>query len=182
MKLLVGLGNPGPQYEFTRHNAGFLVLDQIVKGSGGAWDSGSKHQGILGRARVCGQDFICLKPLTYMNRSAMSVKPVMDFFKIPEHDLFVLFDDMDVPAGKVKCRYGGGHGGHNGIRSLIDQGGFREFHRLKLGLGRPPTEWDPADWLLSGLSSEELGNLQGPMIPEVLLRIQQILDQLQKKV
>ena len=180
--LLVGLGNPGPKYADTRHNAGFLVLDRLVGDHGGSWEAQVKHQGIIGKVPLCGKSFICLKPQTYMNRSGVSVRAVVDYFKIPEDRVIVLFDDIDVPAEKVKCRKGGGHGGHNGIRSLIEQGGLKDFYRIKLGLGRPPEPWDPADWLLSGLSKAESEALMGSMIPEVLLRVQQILDQSQKKV
>jgi PTH1 family peptidyl-tRNA hydrolase len=180
--LLVGLGNPGVKYADTRHNAGFLVLDKLVADYGGHWDSQGKVQGILGKVTIEGSSFICLKPQTFMNRSGISVRATVDYYKIPEDRIIVLFDDMDVPAQKVKCRKGGGHGGHNGIRSLIDHGGLKEFYRIKLGLGRPPQEWDPADWLLSKLSQEETQALLGPMVPEVLLRLQQILDQNSKKV
>lgn len=182
MKLLVALGNPGPQYETTRHNAGFLVLDKLVDEAGGRWETTIKLSGILGKATIVQEDFLCLKPMTFMNRSAQSVRPVMNFYKIPEDQVIVLYDDMDVPEGKVKCRLGGGHGGHNGVRSLIEQGGMSGFHRIKLGLGRPPAAWIPADWLLAPMDPTELERLKGPMIDEVKLRMRQILDQLNKKV
>ncbi len=182
MKLLVALGNPGPQYELTRHNAGFLVIDELVREAGGTWDKSLKLSGILGKASILKEEFLCLKPMTYMNRSAQSVRPVMDFYKIPEEHMIVLFDDMDVPEGKVRARTGGGHGGHNGVRSLIDQGGLGGFHRIKLGLGRPPPALVPADWLLAPMDQSELERLRGPMIDEVKLRLRQILDQLNKKV
>lgn len=180
--LLVGLGNPGSKYADTRHNAGFIVIDKLVSDHGGTWDLQVKYQGILGKLTLYGRSFICLKPQTYMNKSGLSVRAVVDFYKVPEDRVIVLFDDMDLPAQKVKCRKGGGHGGHNGIRSIIDHGGLREFNRLKLGLGRPPEPWDPADWLLSQLSEDEYQALTGVMIPEVLIRVQQILDQNAKKV
>lgn len=178
MKLLVGLGNPGPKYETTRHNAGFLMLDLIAEKSGIGWDSGTKFGGEVGKGTVLGQPCILLKPMTFMNRSGRSVGEAMRFFKLEPRELVVLHDELDVPAGKVKAREGGGHGGHNGIRSILEEGGIPpEFHRLKLGIGRPPqVGHETADWVLGQLPDAELLQLQEAMLADVMLRIKGIFE------
>ncbi|TWW09588.1 peptidyl-tRNA hydrolase [Planctomyces bekefii] len=176
MKLLVGLGNPGPKYETTRHNAGFLVLDLLAEDAKLAWDEGAQGRfgGDIAKGSILGESCVLLKPMTYMNRSGRSVTEVMRFFKIDIRDVVVIHDDIDVPAGKVKARDGGSHGGHNGIRSIIDESGQSEFHRIKLGFGRPPEKWDPADWLLSQMTNEELLAIQSEMLKEVYDRLKHI--------
>lgn len=177
MKLLVGLGNPGPKYELTRHNAGFLVLDVLANDSKSKWTMDQKLQGEVCRGSVLGEPCIFLKPITFMNSSGRSVGSVMRFYKIRPEDVVVFHDDIDVPAGKVRARSGGGHGGHNGIRSIIGETGVSEFHRIKLGLGRPPEQWDTADWVLQAMSDEELFLLKGEMVKDVYVRLKQIFDQ-----
>ena len=177
MKLLVGLGNPGPKYEMTRHNAGFLVIDLIASDSKVNWAMDQKLQGEVCRGSVLGEPCIFLKPMTYMNLSGRSVGSVMRFYKIKPSDVVVLHDDIDVPAAKVRARTGGSHGGHNGIRSIIDETGFSEFHRIKLGLGRPPEQWDTADWVLQPMSADELLPLKSDMLKEVYIRLKQIFEQ-----
>ena len=141
MKLIVGLGNPGPKYEITRHNAGFLVLDEVAKRFDVGW-SGQRFQGELAKGNIHGETCVLLKPMTFMNLSGRSVAQALRFFKIDESDLIVLHDDIDVPSGKVKARTGGGHGGHNGIRSIIAETGLKDFFRIKLGVGRPKEKSD----------------------------------------
>lgn len=176
MKLIVGLGNPGPKYETTRHNAGFLMLDLLAEDAGISWETGgqSRFGGDLAKGTLLGESCVLLKPMTYMNRSGRSVAEVMRFFKVELQDVVVLHDDIDVPAGKVKAREGGSHGGHNGIRSIIEETGQSGFHRVKLGFGRPPEKWDPADWLLSAMSDDELKALQDEMLDSVNERLRQI--------
>lgn len=178
MKLLVGLGNPGPQYETTRHNAGFLVLDMLGQDAGISWsDDSARFGGAIGKGVVLGEQAVLLKPMTYMNRSGQSVAAVMRFFKISASDVIVLHDDIDVPSGKVKAREGGGHGGHNGIRSIIDDAGVADFHRIKLGVGRPGHKDSPVTgWVLGRMTDAELLDLQGPMLEQVRLRIKGIFD------
>lgn len=177
MKLLVGLGNPGPKYEMTRHNAGFLVLDIIAAESQSNWTLDQKLQGEICKASVLGEPCIFLKPMTFMNLSGRSVGNVMRFFKIKPSDVIVLHDDIDVPAGKVRARSGGSHGGHNGIRSIIAETGASDFHRVKLGLGRPPEAWDTADWVLQALTDDEKRILKTDMVKEVYIRLKQIFEQ-----
>lgn len=174
MKLLVGLGNPGPKYETTRHNAGFLVLDELAEKFNIEW-SGEKFQGVVGKGQMLGESCIFLKPMTFMNLSGRSVLPAMSFFKVPVEDVVVIFDDIDLESGKVKARFGGGHGGHNGIRSIMDAG-IQDFHRVKIGVGRPktPEEGSVTNWVLGSFNDEELLALQGPVLNEVLLRLENI--------
>ena len=167
MKLLVGLGNPGPQYETTRHNAGFLILDLIAEQFGLRWE---------------GESCLLLKPLTFMNLSGKSVAACAGFYKLQAPDIVVLHDEIDVPAGKVKAKVGGGAGGHNGIRSIQAETGMDGFHRLKLGVGKPEgataaSRQSVHDWVLGRMTDEELKALQGPMFQEVLVRLKGIFQQ-----
>jgi PTH1 family peptidyl-tRNA hydrolase len=177
MKLLVGLGNPGPQYETTRHNAGFLVLDLLAEAAKISWD-GNKFNGEMARGSVLGESCVLFKPMTFMNRSGRPVGDVLRFFKIAPEDMVVLHDDLDVPAGKVKAREGGGHGGHNGIRSIIDETGLAEFHRIKLGIGRPPHPGEAAvtSWVLGRMTDDELITLQTDLLRETQVRLKGIFD------
>lgn len=184
MKLLVGLGNPGPQYETTRHNAGFLMLDLIAEKSGANWEGGtSKFGGEVGKGSVLGESCILLKPMTFMNRSGRSVGEVLRFFKIAPRDMVVLYDDLDVPAGKVKAREGGGHGGHNGVRSIMEDAGIADFHRIKLGIGRPTHQGDSAvtGWVLGQMTDAELLGLQNEMLTDTMVRLKGIFDKDAKK-
>lgn len=177
MKLIVGLGNPGPKYENTRHNAGFLILDRILARVGGNWQ-GRKFDAEWARASLLGQDCLFLKPQTFMNLSGRSVAPALRFYKLEAQDLVVLHDDIDVPFGKVKTRMGGGHGGHNGIRSILGELSAENFARLKLGVGRPsPGQAGVVDWVLTDFSLAELAEIQGQMVEDSLQRLQGIFHQ-----
>lgn len=183
MKLLVGLGNPGPKYETTRHNAGFLVLDLLAEDAGATFQSQPKFQGDLAKGRLLGEECLFLKPMTFMNVSGRSVAPLLHFYKIPPADLLVLHDDIDLPAGKVRARETGGHGGHNGIRSIIAETGFKDFHRIKLGVGRPEevSEQDVSSWVLGQMSDAELLAVQQEMLRDTIDRIKGIFERSAKK-
>ena len=179
MKLFVGLGNPGPKYEITRHNAGFLLIDMIVEDLRASWEE-SKFQGDIAKADWEGHKCLFLKPMTFMNLSGKSFAGIMKFYKIPLEDLVVIYDDVDVPSGNVKARAGGGHGGHNGIRSIIDCTGSKDFHRIKLGVGRPEDNGRPGQpvdsWVLSKMTDEQLLCLQKEQLDAAKLRIKGIFD------
>ncbi|MBN8531506.1 MAG: aminoacyl-tRNA hydrolase [Alphaproteobacteria bacterium] len=133
--LLIGLGNPEPQYRRNRHNAGFMAIDAIAD----AWGFGAeqeKYHGLLSKGVVEGKACLALKPMTYMNLSGKSVQPVAAFFKIPPQRMIVLHDELDVPFGKVKVKRGGGSGGHNGIKS-IDEAVGQDYIRVRIGIGHP---------------------------------------------
>ena len=175
MKLLIGLGNPGPKYETTRHNAGFLMLDLIADSAGIGWGS-SKFDAVMGKGQFNGESVVLLKPQTFMNLSGRSVAKAARFFKVAVEDMIVFHDDIDMDYGKVKTRAGGGHGGHNGIRSMIAELGSNNFHRMKLGVGRPTKDAPVgvSDWVLHPFTDAELLGLQKEMFDAVMLRLKGI--------
>ncbi|MDO5674146.1 MAG: aminoacyl-tRNA hydrolase [bacterium] len=135
--LVAGLGNPGPVYELTRHNAGFYFLDAFADKQG--WRLGSlKMQGLYSQGRLQGAQVFCVKPQTFMNRSGQCLRAYLDYFGISLDGLLVLYDDLDLAEGRIKVARGGGAGGHNGVRSIIDHVGSRDFARIRVGIGRPP--------------------------------------------
>ncbi len=176
MHLIVGLGNPGPKYEYTRHNVGFLVLDRIAAEAGIRFEA-SKFSGEVGRGQVMGKDCILLKPMTFMNRSGESVAQVARFYKIDVRQIAVVHDDIDLPEGKVKSRLGGGHGGHNGIRSMIDRLGDPGFFRVKVGFGKPEgaTAEMISSWVLGRMTDAELAHLEAEVMAEVEERLKGFL-------
>ena len=139
MKLLVGLGNPGGQYEGNRHNIGFMALDAIARAHG-ITQFRTKHGGLLAEGNIAGEKVILLKPQTFMNRSGDSVQQVAQFYKIAPADIIVLYDELDLAPGKVRVKVGGGNGGHNGLRSIDPQIGTG-YKRVRLGIGHPGKEF-----------------------------------------
>jgi PTH1 family peptidyl-tRNA hydrolase len=153
--LVAGLGNPGQRYERTRHNAGWLVLDELARRHDGSWRS--KFSGSLAELRLDDARLALLKPETYMNESGRSVAAAVRFFKVPVESLLVVHDDVDLEPGRLQARRGGGLAGHNGLRSLAQHLGSQEFLRLRIGVGRPG-RGDPrsvSDWVLSPFAPEE---------------------------
>ncbi len=153
--LVVGLGNPGREYERTRHNAGWLVLDELARRHGGSWRS--KFNGSLAEVRLDGARLALLKPETYMNESGRSVAAAVRFFKVPAESLLIVHDDVDLDPGRLQARRGGGLAGHNGLRSLAQNLGTQDFLRLRIGIGRPGRgDRRPVkDWVLSPFAPEE---------------------------
>ena len=136
--LLVGLGNPGSRFEGTRHNAGFDVLDILARTEGISWTDASRHRAKVGVGKIAGVPVLLAKPQTYMNLSGESVRSLCRWYKIPNSNLLVVYDDLDTAVGAIKLKGKGGHGGHNGIRNIIDEVcGDKVFARLKFGIGRP---------------------------------------------
>ncbi len=166
MKLIVGLGNPGKEYEKTRHNAGFLALDELI---GQIQDlrfkiqDGFKYEDkfdaeMMG-GEIKGEKVIFVKPQTFMNNSGEAVKKIADFYKISPSDIIIIHDDLDIPFGEVKVKTGGSSAGHNGVQSVIDHLGTEAFRRVKIGIGRP-TEGISADkYVLQPFSGEEQAEL-----------------------
>jgi len=153
--LVAGLGNPGREYERTRHNLGWLVLDELARRHHGSWRS--KFSGSLAEVRLDGQRLALLKPETYMNESGRSVGAAARFFKVEPERLLVVHDDVDLEPGRLQARAGGGLAGHNGLRSLAQDLGTQDFERLRIGVGRPG-RGDPrpvSDWVLSGFAPED---------------------------
>ena len=158
--LIVGLGNPGKEYERTRHNAGFRAIDILADKLGCRIDKG-KFQGLYGQTVYGGSKIYLLKPQTYMNLSGRSVLQLSAYFNIPPQRIIVLFDDISLPPGRLRIRSDGSAGGHNGIKSIIAEVGSQNFPRVKIGVGsKPNPEFDLADWVLSTFSSKEEKDLQ----------------------
>ncbi|WP_096190469.1 aminoacyl-tRNA hydrolase [Evansella halocellulosilytica] len=154
MKLIVGLGNPGAKYDGTRHNVGFEVIDRCQQQLSIELDQ-SKFKGAFGYRKIGEEKIFLLKPLTYMNLSGESIVPLMNFYKIRIDELLVIYDDLDLPPGAIRLRQKGGHGGHNGIRSIISQLGTDKFKRIRVGIGRPPQGQAVPNYVLSGFQEEE---------------------------
>ena len=153
--LIVGLGNPGKEYERPRHNAGFRAVDLLAEKLSCRIDK-SKFQGLYGQVNYSGKKLMLLKPLTYMNLSGRSVLQLSAYFNIPPQQIIVMFDDISLEPGRLRIRADGSAGGHNGIKSIIQEVGSQAFPRVKLGVGaKPNPEYDLADWVLSTFSAKE---------------------------
>lgn len=158
--LIVGLGNPGKQYERTRHNCGFRAIDLLADKLGCKVDKG-KFQGLYGQATYAGSKLFLLKPQTFMNLSGRSVLQLSAYYSIPPQRIIVLFDDISLDVGRLRCRADGSAGGHNGIKSIISEVGSQDFPRVKIGVGgKPHDNADLADWVLSGFTPSEEKSLQ----------------------
>ena len=155
MFLIVGLGNPGKEYENTRHNVGFNVIDILAK----EYDisvTKIKHKALIGEGRIGSEKVLLVKPQTYMNLSGESVREFIDYYKIdPETEMIVIYDDIDLEPGQIRIRKKGSAGGHNGIKNIIAQLGTQNFYRIKVGVGAKPKGWDLADYVLGRFSSKE---------------------------
>ena len=153
--LIVGLGNPGRQYENTRHNAGFITLDVIAEKAGARVDR-IKFKGLCGEGMLGGKKVLFLKPSTFMNLRGQPVQEAMSFYKLPPEKVLVIFDDISLDPGKLRIRRKGSDGGHNGIKNIIYLSGKDTFPRIKMGVGKKPNPgWDLADWVLSRFTEDE---------------------------
>ena len=160
MNLIVGLGNPGRRYRYTRHNTGFLVIDELARRNGIALEE-RRYKTRFGRGLIKEHEAILAKPLTFMNLSGLAVGRIMEVFNLGEKDLIVIQDDMDIDFGRIKIRQGGGHGGHKGIESIQDLLGASGFARIKVGIGRPKGYNDLSDYVLEPFSDDERVLLRG---------------------
>lgn len=154
LKLIVGLGNPGKQYENTRHNIGFIVIDRLSQKLNISLTK-KKFKGLYGKGNINGQEIILLKPMTYMNLSGEAVKPFMEYFRIANENLLVIYDELDLPVGKIRLRYKGSAGGHNGIKSIINHLGSEQFNRIRIGIDRPQSGYPITDYVLGTFTKEE---------------------------
>jgi PTH1 family peptidyl-tRNA hydrolase len=152
-KLIIGLGNPGAKYQGTRHNAGFMVLDRFAQQRGIPL-ARKNFSGIYGEGNWQGERLLLLKPQTFMNLSGRAAAEALRFHKLTLHDLIVIHDDVDIPFGRLKLKEGGGHAGHNGLRSLMQLLGGGEFQRIRVGVGRPE-RGDTADHVLNVFTATE---------------------------
>nr|WP_072867463.1 aminoacyl-tRNA hydrolase [Desulfofundulus thermosubterraneus] len=163
MWLVVGLGNPGPEYARTRHNVGFMVVDRLARDLDIKIDR-VFLRALVGQGQVAGQRLVLAKPLTYMNRSGEAVTALLNWYKLTPSQLLVVSDDLDLPTGRLRLRKSGGDGGHKGLRSIIELVGSREFARLRVGIGRPSgSDYQVVDWVLSRFTEEE-----GPLMEKAV--------------
>lgn len=158
--LIVGLGNPGPEYVRNRHNVGFRVVDVFAQAHQLTFRR-ILHQALIAEGRLAGQRVILAKPQTFMNLSGRSVRPLVSYYRVPLNRLLVVYDDMDLPLGSIRLRPRGSPGGHNGMKSIVQALGTTEFPRLRIGIGRPPGHMNPADYVLQDFRSEEEEILEG---------------------
>lgn len=155
IKLIVGLGNPGRQYEKTRHNAGFLFLDTLAADFGCVWASAPRFEGLFAECSIASERLMLLKPETFMNRSGQSVGKIARYFKLSPEEILVAHDELDFGVGVVRLKKDGGHAGHNGLRDIMAHLGSKEFYRLRIGIGRPPAGKAVVDFVLSSPSKNE---------------------------
>ena len=157
--LLVGLGNPGKQYENTRHNAGFMAVERIAE-KHHTEIKRLKFKGLVGECSLAGKKVLLLKPSTFMNLSGQSVKEAMTFYKLPPERVIVLYDDINLEPGKLRIRRKGSDGGHNGMKNIIYLSGSDQFPRIRLGVGKKPhPDYNLADWVLSRFTPQEQKDL-----------------------
>ena len=155
MKLIVGLGNPGKEYERTRHNAGFDVMDEIAR-MASASITQKKFKALVDKVNIGGQSVLLMKPQTYMNNSGEAVRAAMDFYHLQPQDLLVIYDDMDLAVGRLRLRQKGSAGGHNGLKNIIQHLGTDQFPRIRVGVGeKPHPDYDLADWVLGKFQGED---------------------------
>ena len=159
MKLIVGLGNFEPKYFFTRHNAGFMLVDYYVKSQGQSFKEEKKLKSAISKFKLGSEDLVIIKPLTYMNLSGEAISAVMNFYKIEVKDVFVIYDDISLDIGRVRFKNSGSDGGHNGIKSVIQHLGTKDFDRLKIGIGPQPNIPSEA-FVLQNFSLEEIDILK----------------------
>ncbi|MCX7627117.1 MAG: aminoacyl-tRNA hydrolase [Methylophilaceae bacterium] len=160
IQLIVGLGNPGPEYESTRHNAGFWWVDAVCREYGAVLAVESKFFGRVGRVKVAGRESWLLQPSTFMNASGRAVAAMARFYRIVPYHILVVHDDLDLPPGTVKLKRGGGHGGHNGIKDISAQLGTADYWRLRLGIGHPGEKSAVIDFVLNPPLKEEAARIE----------------------
>jgi PTH1 family peptidyl-tRNA hydrolase len=181
MFLVVGLGNPGLEYAYTRHNVGFLFVDHFAHYLGFPGFK-SKFDSLYSEKTVDGEKIIIQKPQTYMNLSGQAVYQISSYYKIPPENIFVIHDDIDIPPNNIKIKFGKGNGGHNGLRN-IDQAIGNKYWRIRIGIGRPPLKEDVTNYVISKFYSEELRNIIPNVFEQLAKRLQElILDKDKDKI
>ncbi len=164
MKIIIGLGNPGRKYARTRHNAGFMAVDELAR-SLHVDIAQEKFHALIGRARIDSEQSVLVKPQTYMNESGRAAGSIVRDTYAAFSDLIVVHDELDIALGSVRVKVGGGHGGHNGLRSIIEHLGTPDFIRVRIGIGRPAPDTDPADYVLKPFLAGER-----EAVPEIMAR------------
>ncbi|HLR91720.1 MAG TPA: aminoacyl-tRNA hydrolase [Atopostipes sp.] len=159
MKLIFGLGNPGTKYQNTKHNIGFIAVDRIAENLGLTFNQ-TKFKSLYAEGRIGTEKIVLIKPQTFMNLSGESVQPWMDYYNLTGEDIVIIYDDMDLPVGKIRLRAKGGHGGHNGMKSIIQHLGTKEFNRIRVGVGRPSPRQTVVSHVLSRFPTEEIDDMK----------------------
>lgn len=163
MYAIIGLGNPGKKYEGTRHNVGYMAIDQMAEIHGVSVEK-IKHQALVGQGKIKGEKVILVKPITYMNLSGDAVRAVVDYYKIPIENTLVIYDDIDIPLGKLRIRKEGGSGTHNGMKSIIASLGSKNFPRIRIGIApEKPIQGSLADYVLGSFTKKECASLSEPL-------------------
>jgi len=165
--MVVGLGNPGADYENTRHNAGALFVEALARTAGQTLRPEKKYHGLYARIQWQGLDLHLLNPTTFMNRSGLAIKALADFFKIQPQQILIAHDELDLPSGTAKLKKGGGHGGHNGLRDAIAHLGTNDFQRLRIGIGHPGDSRRVTGYVLGRLGKQETEELNA-VIDEIM--------------
>ena len=153
--LVVGLGNPGPRYETTRHNLGFLVADILADRLGSGFKVHKKSGAEVTTGHLDGRSIVLAKPRVYMNESGRQVGPLANFYSVAPADVIAIHDELDIDFGRIRLKLGGGEGGHNGVRSVASALGTKDFQRVRIGIGRPPGRKDPASYVLENFTAAE---------------------------
>jgi len=159
MKIVFGLGNPGKKYEKSRHNIGFIAIDELAQNLGLTFKQ-TKFKSLYAEGRLGTEKIILVKPQTFMNLSGESVQPWIDYYNVSAEDMVVIYDDMDLPVGKIRLRTKGGAGGHNGMKSIVNQLGTKEFNRIRVGIGRPLPEQTVISHVLSRFQKETVPDMK----------------------
>ena len=179
MYLIIGLGNPGPRYELTRHNIGFLVADSLAEKQRIVLSQG-KHKALYGEGKIEGCEVIIAKPMTYMNNSGQSVKLILSALKIFPKQILVIHDDIDLPLGKIKVKTKGGDAGQLGVRSITEKVGTDQYCRIRVGVGRPDDQGDIVDYVLTPFPEAET-QLLNEVMEKVVIKVEETLIEMNKR-
>lgn len=174
--LIAGLGNPGREYENTRHNVGFMCIDALIRAHHLTTDQHKQSKAKIAQGIIVGRPVLLVKPQTFMNLSGSSIQGLAAYYKIPPQRMLVIYDDLDLPPGTLRIRPKGGSGGHRGMRDIIQRLGSQEFPRIRFGIGRPPDRMDPAAYVLRPFDRDEKTVID-PTIARVILAIEAWLTQ-----
>ncbi len=159
LRLIIGLGNPGAEYSETRHNAGFWFCERLARELGASFSRESRYHGLVAKARIDGRDLWLLMPQTFMNRSGQSVQALAHFYRIAPAEMLVVHDELDIPPGQLRLKFGGGLGGHNGLKDITSHLGTQDYWRLRIGIGHPGDKNDVANYVLKPPRKEEAGEI-----------------------
>jgi PTH1 family peptidyl-tRNA hydrolase len=163
LRLIVGLGNPGAEYAETRHNAGFWLCERLARELGASFARESRYHGLVAKARIAGSDIWLLMPQNFMNRSGQAVRALTQFYRIEPAEMLVLHDELDLPPGQMRLKFGGGLGGHNGLKDITAHLGTQDYWRLRIGIGHPGDRNEVVDYVLKAPRKEERNEIDAAL-------------------